>query len=217
MIPITVMIQYARGGNKGSSRVKLDLDGTVDEAIEFLTKELSLDDESEYQLVRQRQGLSGSDKLYEAGVQENDILQLVAFDSNATMMGRGLSAKILNRMGGKSTFDPLPESIHASLVAAGGQSFQLRHTRAVIGRADASLGYPPESLDADLTTLDPTRTVSRPHALIVYSADEFTIRDLYSQTGVVVNGRRIPANTAFPLQDNDLLQIGNVVLKFHVE
>ena len=98
------------------------------------------------------------------------------------VMGLALAAGVLSRIGGgKSGSEPLP--VAATLIAETGEVFPVRHTRALIGRADAKLGYPPEALDADLTDLDPDRTVSRPHAMIVYSEGEFTIRDLYSQRG----------------------------------
>jgi pSer/pThr/pTyr-binding forkhead associated (FHA) protein len=101
------------------------------------------------------------------------------------------------------------------LVQLNGTPFcQLRHTRALIGRADPAIGYPPESLDADLTVLDPQQTVSRPHALIVYSEGEFTIRDLYSPAGVFVNGQRISPSKAELIRNTDVLKFGDVQLRF---
>ncbi len=216
MIPVTVTIQFMRDGNKESRRVRLELDATVESAIQHLIRELGLLPDEAYQLVRQRQNLSESDKLYEAGVQENDILQLVAFDSNATMMGKGASANILNRLGSKTNLEPL--SIKAALIALpSGNLFALRHTRAMIGRADPSVGYPADMLDADLTALDSERSVSRPHALIIYSGGAFTIRDMYSQSGVMLNGQRIPVNTAHPLRNGDRLKFGDVEMRFQVD
>lgn len=218
MIPVQITLQYVRAGLKESRRVKLSIDSTVEEVVRALVKELDLPLEENgsqytYQLLRQRHMLAAGAKLFEEGVQEGDILQLVASDSNATMLGKVISPYILNRLGNKGSDELLP--VTASLNTVNGKvSFPLQHVRALIGRADANMGYPPEVLDADLTALDPGRTVSRPHALIVYRNGEFTIRDLYSQLGVLINGTRMPVNKAQTLKDNDHIAFGNVELIF---
>ncbi|MFQ3536062.1 MAG: FHA domain-containing protein [Aggregatilineales bacterium] len=199
-------------------RLKLSLDATVRQVIADLVRDLQLPSTDAdgapctYELTYQRQALSSDARLFEVGVQENAILQLVAVNPNATRSGMALSANVLSRLGGKGSNEPLP--MVAQLIARDGRSFQLHHTRALIGRADATLGYPPDVFDADLTAIDPNRTVSRPHALIIYSEGRFTIRDLYSQRGVLVNGVRIPVNGAYPLNDGDCLVIGEVELQF---
>ncbi len=221
MIPVQITLQYVRAGVKESRRVKLSLDSTVEEVVHKLVKELDLPLEEAgsqytYQLLRQRRTLATTAKLFEEGVQDGDILQLVASDPNATMLGKVVSPNILNRYGSKSSDERLP--VTASLHTTNGKvSFPLQHVRALIGRADANMGYPPEALDADLTALDPGRSVSRPHALIVYNNGEFTIRDLYSQLGVLINGARVPVNKAQSLRDNDHIQFGNVELIFRCE
>jgi hypothetical protein len=218
MLPANVTLQYMREGTKQNVRVKLSLDATVRQVIADLVRDLGLpstDSDGEpctYELTYQRQTLSDEARLFEVGVQENAILQLVAVNPNATRSGMALSANVLSRLGGKGSNELLP--IRAELLSRTGRAFPLRHTRALLGRADPALGYPPEALDADLTSLDPERTVSRPHALIVYSDGRFTIRDLYSQRGVLVNGVRIPVNGAYPLNDGDWLVLGEVELQF---
>lgn len=218
MLPANVTVQYMREGAKQNVRLRLSLDATVRQVIADLVRELQLPDSDAegdpcvYELTYQRQALSAEARLFEVGVQENAILQLVAVNPNATRSGAALSANVLSRLGGKGSQEPLP--IAARLIGRDGRAFQLRHTRALIGRADAALGYPPEAFDADLSALDPKRTVSRPHALIVYSQGQFTIRDLYSQRGVLVNGVRIPANGAYPLRDGDWLSFGEIELQF---
>jgi pSer/pThr/pTyr-binding forkhead associated (FHA) protein len=118
-------------------------------------------------------------------------------------------------LGGKAGNEPLP--VKAALVSPSGDEFPLQHTRALIGRADPKLGYPTESLDADLTLLDPGKSVSRPHALIVFTNGEFTIRDLYSQTGLLVNGERVSPSKAKVLHDGDMLMLGEVLIQFRCE
>ncbi|HVO42136.1 MAG TPA: FHA domain-containing protein [Aggregatilineales bacterium] len=217
MIPVTVTIQFMRAGAKETQRVKLALDVPARQLVQQLLRDFRLPIEQNgtpvrYHLLRQRQVLDGDASLFDAGVQENDILQLTVFDPAATL-GQSLSGTLLNRLGGRAGVDPLP--ISAALLHLNGEVFsQLHHTRALIGRADASIGYPPEALDADLTCLDPNRTVSRPHALIVYNNGEFAIRDLYSPAGVFINGARISPSKPEPLRSGALLQFGEVQLRF---
>jgi hypothetical protein len=150
----------------------------------------------------------------ECGVQEGDILQLAILDPNATM-GKMLSGAVLNRLGGKSSSEPLP--ISALLLTERGQQFPLKHTRALIGRADPKLGYPSDVFDADLSDLDPDKTISRPHALIVFNNGEFTIRDLYSQHGLFLNDQRVSPSKAAALQDGDILVFGTVKVQFRCQ
>jgi uncharacterized ubiquitin-like protein YukD len=216
MIPINVTLQYLRDGVKDSRRVKLSMDSTVGDVVVSLVSELNLpqknDDEPiNYYLVHQRQILDEESKLFDAGIQEGDILQLAVIDPNATV-GKAMTGAVLNRLGGKAGNEPLP--VEAALVSPSGEEFPLLHTRALIGRADPKLGYPSEALDADLTILDPGKSVSRPHALIVYSSGEFTVRDLYSQTGLLLNGLRVSPSKAQVLHDGDMLMLGDVLIQF---
>ncbi len=216
MIPVNITLQYVREGIKDSKRVRLSMDDTIGDTVSRLVRELGLplDDDGQplsYHLIRHRQVLDDADKLFEIGIQEGDILQLTILDSKATM-GQAISIGLLNRLGGKASSEPLP--IQAALFTASGQCFELRHSRALIGRADSSLGYPADALDADLTDLDPGHSVSRPHALIVYSNGAFTIRDLYSQRGLLVNGVPVSPSKSQPLQNGDLLALGDVKVQF---
>jgi hypothetical protein len=214
MIPVQVMLQYVRAGAKESRRVKLAMDGTVEAAIQTLVAELELPND-DYQLLKGRSTLSQKTTLFDAGVQENDILQLVAMDRNATQLG-SMSGGILNRLGGKISDEPLP--VFAMLADRSGEiRFQLKRIRALVGRADANMGYPAEMFDVELSDLDPQRTVSRPHALVVYQNGEFTVRDLYSQHGLLLNGEQLPPNKAYPLRQGDALTLGEVELFFYCE
>jgi hypothetical protein len=216
MIPVSVTLLYLRDGAKNSTRVTLSMDVGVKDTIARLIADLNLPLEEDgerlhYNLIRQRQILDYANTLYEAGVQEGDILQLAIIDDQATM-GLAIPGGLLARLGGKSGAEPLP--VAASLVTEAGKVYKLQHTRALIGRADARLGYPAEALDADLSDLDPDRTVSRPHALIVYSGGEFTIRDLYSQGGLLINGVRVSVSKAEVLHNGDVLTLGHVTVRF---
>ncbi|HLY28876.1 MAG TPA: FHA domain-containing protein [Aggregatilineales bacterium] len=219
MIPVNITLQYVRDGVKESRRVQLTMETRIGDLINELIDELSLPREVEgerihYHFIHQRQVLDHDSTLHEGSVQEGDILQLVVIDPDATV-GKAMSGSVLSRLGGKASNESLP--VNAALIAPSGERFDLLHTRALIGRADAKLGYPSEALDADLTTLDPGKTVSRPHALIVYSNDEFTVRDLYSQRGLVLNGKRVSPSKAEVLQNGDMLMLGDVLLQFKLE
>jgi hypothetical protein len=219
MIPVIVTLQYVRDGVKDSKRLTLAMDHKVHEIVLGLISDLKLPlqndgDPITYHLLRQRQVLDDDDLLFEAGVQEGDILQLASVDSNATV-GKAMTAGLLNRLGGKSSQEPL--LISAGLVTVEGEIYHLKHTRALIGRADISRGYPPETLDADLTDLDPGKSVSRPHALIVFADNEFTIRDLYSQRGLLINGQPVSPSKAQVLHDGDVLTLGDVEVQFRCE
>lgn len=217
MIPVSVTLQFMRAGVKGTQRVKLSMDDKVGDTVANLVRDLGLPTEDGgryigYHLMRNRLVLDDSHTLYDAGVEEGDILQLAIVDSRATM-GKIVTAGVLNRLAGKSSNEQLP--INAALIDGSGEHvFELQHTRALIGRADAALGYPPEAFDVDLSELDLERTVSRPHALIVYKDGEFTIRDLYSQRGLTVNGAPISASKAEQIHDTDVIAFGNVQLQF---
>jgi hypothetical protein len=217
MIPVNVTIQFMRDSAKESQRIKLAMETPVRDAVRELVQEFDLPTSEDgqtiqYHLLRQRQMLDTEVSLLNAGIQENDILQLVALDPRATL-GQSISGALLSRLGGRTGSEPLP--LQAALVHLNGDIFvRLRHTRALIGRADPAIGYPPESLDADLTTLDPDRTVSRPHAMIVYSEGEFTVRDLYSPAGVFVNGMQISPSKTELIRNGDVLKFGSVQLRF---
>jgi hypothetical protein len=219
MIPVTVTIQYERDGAKKSSQVRLSLDMTVATAIETIVEALGLPPHLHYTLTFQRQTLAESVKLFMVGVQDGGICQLTAEDARATIMetdsGRNNAAGLLQRLGGKGASEPLP--IRAALITVNGDVMMLNHTRALIGRADDRVGYGAEMFDVELTALDPNRSVSRPHAMIVYADGGFTIRDLYSRHGVSVNGKPLSPSASQPIHDGDVLSIGEVELQFRCE
>ena len=225
MIPVQVTLQFMREGSKETRWVKVALDETAATVTHKLVAELGLPDEDsnglplQYQLVAQRRALDADKTLHEAGIAQDNILQLITMDANATVginIGQMMAGSLLDRLGGRGSNEPLPVSaVFAN--TAGRVVFQLKRTRALVGRADPEHGFPPESLDADLTALDARRTVSRPHALIVYADGEFTIRDLYSQHGLYINGARVAPNMAQPLATGDTLKFGDVELRFHCE
>ena len=53
---------------------------------------------------------------------------------------------------------------------------------------------------------------SRRHCAIGQSQDAFWVQDLHSSNGTFVNGERIEANTRYPLQPEDRVQVGETLL-----
>lgn len=83
-----------------------------------------------------------------------------------------------------------------------------------LGRHDPVTGVTP---DVDLTALDPERTVSRRHATIASGEGKFTITETNASTnGTFVNGTRLEAFNACPLNDGETVQLALVTLRLHV-
>lgn len=83
-----------------------------------------------------------------------------------------------------------------------GQRFFLTKSDMIIGR-DAS---------ADIVVSD--ASISRKHARLLCQADKWTITDLGSSNGTVVNGKKAEPQIPITLGKEDMLQVGNFVLKF---
>ena len=96
---------------------------------------------------------------------------------------------------------------HAVLVirAGGfeGTRYELQAAETVIGR----------NPNTDITLLDDG--ISREHAILVFDEDsgEFTIEDLHSTNGTLVNGKPVRGAA---LQAGDEIQIGRTVFEFHL-
>ena len=219
MIPVNVTIQYMHEGVKNSAVLRLSMDMTADEAVRGIVQYLHLPTSSVYRLLRQRQLIEPETRLFDASIQEGDIVQLTVVDSNTTLgtpgVGRTMAGGVMSRLGGHNGSDPLP--VLAALIMPDGQPLYLQRTRALIGRADESLGYPADLFDVELTPFDPDRTISRPHAQIVYADGHFTIRDLHSQGGVRINNRLITLSQAQPIHNGDVIALGSVILEFRCE
>ncbi|MDX6699012.1 MAG: hypothetical protein QOE65_2409 [Solirubrobacteraceae bacterium] len=82
--------------------------------------------------------------------------------------------------------------------------------RMVVGRTGASIG---RSRDCDIVLAD--GNVSRRHAEVLPTEDGWSVNDLGSTNGVLVNGRRISGATA--LQAGDRIELGTSKLTFELE
>jgi len=97
----------------------------------------------------------------------------------------------------------VPAHLRRALVLVDGK-------RMVVGPEGAVLG---RSRDCDIVLGD--ANVSRHHAEIRPAGDGWTIADLGSTNGVLVNGRR--ARGAAPLAAGDQVELGTFTLKFELE
>lgn len=87
-----------------------------------------------------------------------------------------------------------------------GETIALLLNRVTIGRATSSAEW-------EICLQDPT--VSRPHARLERDTDGWTIHDLGSSNGTMVNGRTLVGASA-RLQDGDVIGVGNTVALFRV-
>jgi len=80
-----------------------------------------------------------------------------------------------------------------------------------IGRADPVTGILP---DIDLTSVDTNRSVSRRHAKIIKSGDEYhVLEEVGTVNGTFVNDQRIPTGVPVTLHNGDLVKIGLISMK----
>jgi hypothetical protein len=109
---------------------------------------------------------------------------------------------------------PAPAGLHARLlVEADNQEFDLSgKDNVMIGREDpASNIYP----DIDLTPHGGEEGgVSRKHARIFLQNGQYMVEDQDSTNFTFVNRQRLAARTPTPINDNDELRLGRVLLRF---
>ena len=75
-----------------------------------------------------------------------------------------------------------------------------------IGRFDISLGAKLSSFEFEKKT----KAVSRRHAVVERSGDDYNIVDLASAAGTFINGQKLPPNTPFKLNCGDKVSFGNL-------
>jgi hypothetical protein len=119
-----------------------------------------------------------------------------------------------------SALTPAPsrQGIEAKAVLAhapSGRLFPLRPSgESTLGRHDPVTGVTP---DADLSELDPERTVSRCHATISAADGKLTITETNASTnGTFVNGAKLEPFEPFSLNHGDSVQLALVTLRLHV-
>jgi len=98
---------------------------------------------------------------------------------------------------------------------ASGRIFPIRTSgETTLGRHDPVTGVTP---DADLSRLDPERTVSRRHATIRADEGKLAITEVSTSTnGTFVNGAKLEPLKPCPLADGDTVQLALVTLRLHL-
>jgi CRP-like cAMP-binding protein len=96
-------------------------------------------------------------------------------------------------------------------VATGNAFFFSSGDETTIGRADPVTGILP---DIDLTPVDDNRSVSRRHAKIIRTGDEYhVLEEVGTVNGTYVNEQRIPTGVPVTLHSGDHLKIGLIAMK----
>jgi CRP-like cAMP-binding protein len=96
-------------------------------------------------------------------------------------------------------------------VATGTAFFFSKGDETTIGRADPVTGILP---DVDLTPVDNNRSVSRRHAKIIRTGDEYhVLEEVGTVNGTYVNDQRIPTGVPVTIHNGDLLKIGLISFK----
>ncbi len=90
--------------------------------------------------------------------------------------------------------------------------FSANQTNVVVGRADALSGVAPD-LDLDPYAGE-LAGLSRRHACVRWQEDRCWIEDLNSVNWTYLNNQRLTPDKPLPLNDGDLLRLGNVLLTF---
>lgn len=108
---------------------------------------------------------------------------------------------------------PAPKATRHRLVdLASGVSFSFSTgDETTIGRADPVTGILP---DIDLTGADTNRSVSRRHAKIIRSGDEYLVlEEVGTVNGTYVNDQRIPTGVPVTIHNGDMIKIGLLAMR----
>ncbi len=96
-------------------------------------------------------------------------------------------------------------------VATGSAFFLSSGDETTIGRADPVTGILP---DIDLTPVDNNRSVSRRHAKIIHSGEDYhVLEEVGTVNGTYVNDQRIPTGVPVTMHNGDLVKIGLISMK----
>jgi len=123
-----------------------------------------------------------------------------------------LKGEVFNPPASASSLPP------TKVLRSSGGLAQLTSTSALIAPVSFELG-PGETLCGrapDNPLVVPHSSVSWQHARLTHAAEGWTLTDLQSTNGTLLNGTKITAEIATPLTDGDTVQLGKVAFKFSV-
>jgi CRP-like cAMP-binding protein len=96
-------------------------------------------------------------------------------------------------------------------VTTGAEFYFSKADETTIGRIDPVTGILP---DIDLTSVDANRSVSRRHAKIIRSGNEFCVlEEVGTVNGTYVNDQRIPTGAPVMIHNGDAIKIGLISMK----
>jgi pSer/pThr/pTyr-binding forkhead associated (FHA) protein len=102
----------------------------------------------------------------------------------------------------------------AMLVLENGQQFSLRGETAVLGRSDPLEGIDPE---VELSLCGGyERGVSRRHALIRRDGEKWSLEDLGSTNGTILNQEKVVPGQPVPLAEGDVIHLGRLKAVFTI-
>lgn len=106
------------------------------------------------------------------------------------------------------------EEAEALLTLEDGQSFHLNREVTMVGRRDPLEGIDP---DVDLSIYGGFENgVSRRHAMIHRNGENWTLEDLGSTNGTVVNRRKVSPDSPVDLAEGDVIHLGHFKAVFHI-
>lgn len=107
---------------------------------------------------------------------------------------------------------PEPRQLQAQLIfPASKQTFVLGGEKLIIGRED-----PKREIHPDIQINDPTVTLGRRHARLVFQQGTWFIEDLNSRNKTRINGEILPAYQPRSLKDGAILLLGRVEARFQM-
>ncbi|MBI4850859.1 MAG: protein kinase [Acidobacteria bacterium] len=92
--------------------------------------------------------------------------------------------------------------------------FPINKETSLIGRHDPARGITPE---IDLSSYDSSGKVSRRHAVLHFDGKQFSIEDLGSANGSMLNGAMLPSQQRKPLNSGDQIYIGDTAFEFSIK
>ena len=119
--------------------------------------------------------------------------------SRDTMEFEDFHTQVAVRVKGFRPVVQRPHLLEAKSGPGAGQKFVLDANELIIGRGEKAT-----------LTLD-SEEVSRSHAKLTRNEGEYTIEDMESRNGIVLNGLKVHAAV---LRDGDQVQLGDVVLSY---
>jgi len=132
-----------------------------------------------------------------------------------TLLERLVGREVDSEHGALDATRSVPAEVHHRHrlvdLTTGAEFFFSKGDETTIGRADPVTGILP---DIDLTSVDANRSVSRRHAKIICSGNQYLmLEEVGTVNGTYVNEQRIPTGTPVAIHNGDAIKIGLIAMK----